>query len=414
MVLIGRVNPLPSFLAVITLAVSATAAEPLAIATDFPGGSAEVVAIDAATRSLHIRPALHSGRGWPCWWYFRVDGAEAGKELSVVVSGNPGPFRPGGAALAANWAQPTRASISIDDRNWTQTPEAAIDAAKKTATYRFTTPAGRFWLAWGPPFLPAHADELLKQTAAKISGAELFTLAKTKRGRPVNGIRLGNRDAPAAIWVQARQHAWEAGGSWVGRGFLDWVASDDPAAKFLRDRCDIHFVPIMDVDNVTDGAGGKEAVPRDHNRDWSDAPNYPEVAAAQAKIAALDQSGRLRFFIDLHNPGPGEKQPYFFGPFDYEALTGRSRENYTRWITIAGEEMAGKLPLLKAYKFATYVTSEEERGRMSTGWVRAHTDPERVVSVTLETAWNAPQSHAEGYRDTGARLGRSVARFFQP
>ncbi|MCB1089662.1 MAG: hypothetical protein KDM63_21660, partial [Verrucomicrobiae bacterium] len=141
-------------LALLTLGRSGATAG-LTISTDFPGGSAEVVAVDDSAGTLHIRPALREGRGWPCWWYLRVDGATAGQSITLQVSGNPGPFRPGGAALAANWAQPIRASISADDRTWTQTGDGVIDPATKTATYPVTAPAERFWLAWGPPFLPS-------------------------------------------------------------------------------------------------------------------------------------------------------------------------------------------------------------------------------------------------------------------
>ncbi len=36
------------------------------------------------------------------------------------------------------------------------------------------------------------------------------------------------------IWIQARQHGWETGSSWVGRGFMEWLVSSDPAAIALR------------------------------------------------------------------------------------------------------------------------------------------------------------------------------------
>ena len=79
----------------------------------------------------------------------------------------------------------------------------------------------------------------------------------------------------------------------MGRGFIAWAASDDPAAAELRKIATIHFIPIMDIDNVAIGAGGKDAIPRDHNRDWSDEPAYPEVAAAQAKIQVIDRARRF-------------------------------------------------------------------------------------------------------------------------
>lgn len=410
-------SPLPGLFPILTLLVGlvlpgrASEGHRLSLSTDFPGGSAEIVSVDAESGAIHLRPALREGRGWPCWWYLRVDGAAPGKPIDLTVSGHPGPFRPGGAALAASWAQPRRAALSDNDRDWRQTPEASLDAAARTATYRFEAPAARFWVAWGPPFLPAQAEALLAATAAAHPGAERFRLATSRGGRPVPGIRIGRPDAPAAIWVQARQHAWEAGSSWVGQGFLEWMAGDDPAAKALRETTAIHFVPIMDVDNVAMGAGGKEAVPRDHNRDWSGEPVYPEVAAAQARIGALDREGRLRLFIDLHNPGPGDKQSFFFGPFDFETMAAPVRSRYQRWIALAEAEIQGPPSLQPGYRFATYVKTDEERARMSSGWVRLRTDPARVVSVTLETAWNTPANTAGDYRRTGGQLGRTVARF---
>jgi hypothetical protein len=76
----------------------------------------------------------------------------------------------------------------------------------------------------------------------------------------------------------------------------------------------------MDVDNAAIGAGGKDAFPRDHNRDWSDQPVYPEVAAAQRMIQRIESIHGLDVYIDLHNPGPGDPV-FFFGPFAFDTMS---------------------------------------------------------------------------------------------
>ena len=234
-------------------------------------------------------------------------------------------------------------------------------------------------------------------------------LAKTREGRPVHGIQLGGgtaeEPAPLGVWVQARQHAWEAGASWVSRGFVEWSASADPAAVELRRLATVYVIPIMDVDNVTLGAGGKEAVPRDHNRDWDDQPVYPEVAAAQQRIRDLDAQGRLHVFIDLHNPGPGEPRPYFYGPLDLDQMPVPQQRNHARLLALAAECIRDPLPLDAKYHFATYVKTDEERRRVSTAWVRNHTG-ENVVAVCLETAWDTPHSTAHGYQAVGRQLAK--------
>jgi hypothetical protein len=379
----------------------------LTVNTDFPGGAAEVLTLDAAAGRIEIAPPVHEGRGWPCWWYFRVDGATPGQTLTVVVRPANRPFR-AQQRLAASWSMPKQASISSDDITWQST--APGDISREAASYRVTAPAGRFWLAWGPPFLPSHAETLLAETASRLPEAERFVLATTRGGRPVPGLRFGRRDAAQVVWVQARQHAWETGASWVGRGFLEWVSSDTPAARTLREQVELFFIPIMDVDNVAIGAGGKDAEPRDHNRDWSDQPLYPEVKAAKQRITALIDSGRLTAYFDLHNPSPSNLQSFFFGPLDFEQMTGVRRHNYERFLELAVAEIREPLPITPKYHFATYVKTEEERARVSSNWVRDHAH-ERTVALSLETAWNTPNSTTEGYRGVGAGLARTLAAY---
>ena len=385
----------------------------ITVETDFPGGAADVKSIDSAAGIIHISPSVRSRQGWPCWWYLKVDGVNEGQNITFKVSASGDEFRPG-RVLAAAWCQPDRAALSSDNVTWTQTPKCQKNSG--VATYQFKAPARSFWLAWGPPFLQTHADDVLKSLQSRIPNSTIFELSKTRRGRAVRGIRIGD-DADAGsgkfgIWVQARQHAWEAGSSWVGRGFAEWLASNDRAAVKLRHHANIYYIPIMDVDNVVMGAGGKDAVPRDHNRDWDDGPRYPEVAAAQKRILELNANDRFDVFIDLHNPGGSERRPFFFGPFNLDKLPAIQQQNHARWLAYCTSSISGPLPLEPRYKFATYVRTDEERNRMSANWVRNNT-ADHVLSTTLETAWNTPQSNQQGYRKVGEQLGMALGRYLE-
>jgi len=381
----------------------------LRVVTDFEGGNAEVVSLDQTAGRLRIMPALREGRGWPCWWFLRLEGTTAGQEITLEVQGQTKPFRPD-TVLASSWCQPDQAVLSHDGKIWQQTSKAER-TADKVAVYQVQAEGPTLWLAWGPPFVPTTAETVLTQVKALLGDeAERFELAKTRDGRPVNGIRIGKADAPRQVWVNARQHAWEAGGAWVGRGFVEWLGS--PEAKEFRTRCCVHFIPIMDVDNVSVGAGGKESLPQDHNRDWSDAPYHPEVAAAQKRISEIQAARGLDVFLDLHNPGPTDRAPFFFGPFGFERMTGLQRDNYQRWIDLAAAHLSGPLKVEPKYRYATYVKTEEERACMSSGWARAH-GGEGTISVTLETAWNTPHSTAENYMLAGAQLARALDAYLK-
>jgi hypothetical protein len=162
----------------------------------------------------------------------------------------------------------------------------------------------------------------------------------------------------------------------------------------------------MDVDNVTMGAGGKAAVPRDHNRDWNDEPVYPEVRAAQRQILELEGQRRFDVFIDLHNPGASDRRPFFFGP-RIRTVPSVQQRNYVRWLAIARGLMDQLEP---DYRFTSYVKTQEELNQMSSNWVRNHTS-KHVVSVTLETAWNRPEGTPEGYEKVGRQLGEALAEY---
>jgi len=169
----------------------------------------------------------------------------------------------------------------------------------------------------------------------------------------------------------------------------------------------------MDIDNTAIGAGGKEQKPQDHNRDWSDDPHWHSVRAAIAAIAAIgraDARGRFDLFIDLHNPGYNDRQPYFYVPPD-ELLEEPGKGNLRRFLAAAAKEITAPLKLADRPRVSG--PNYDPRWRqISKNWVTTHTRP-HVVAVTLETPWNTPQSTTEGYRAVGRRLGLAVERYLR-
>jgi hypothetical protein len=117
----------------------------------------------------------------------------------------------------------------------------------------------------------------------------------------------------------------------------------------------------------------------------------------------------LDVYIDLHNPGASDPV-FFFRPFDYAVQQSRLRANYDRWIDLAAVNIREPVPVVPEYRFATYVTTEEERGRMSSAWVRNHIGGDGI-NVTLETGWNNIAMSVAGYAAVGAGLGKTLAEY---
>jgi hypothetical protein len=167
----------------------------------------------------------------------------------------------------------------------------------------------------------------------------------------------------------------------------------------------------MDVDNVERGAGGKNQVPHDHNRDWSDQPRYPEVAAAQAWIRRLDKERTFSLFLDLHNPGPSDRTPFFFGSPDSH-LDATRKANQQRFHTLCLGTL-GKHPLGLSRKVrVTGPGYHPLWRRISKNWVAENTGS-TSVNLTLETGWNSSDSTQDGYQNYGAALGQAIANYLK-
>lgn len=370
----------------------------ISVDTNFPGGSGTVSSLDQETATITLDPTDHPDRGWRCWWYVKLAGLVPEKPITLDVGEAP-------------WATPDRATYSIDGgKTWQHSNQGTRDGKRIRYSLSFDTDTAL--VAWGPPFVPSDAEALVKRLADSSPEADVFSLCRTREDRDTPALRISSAPhtdaARPLIWIQARQHAWESGACWVGKGLAEWLLSDAPEAVRLRNSAEIVFVPIMDIDNVHRGAGGKSQIPQDHNRDWSDTPHWHAVAAAQKEIRAAAEAGRLAAFIDLHNPGATDLFPYFYVP-PKEILSEAARQNLATFLAHAKTEMTGPL------RFTGRIIESGEKydakawQRISKNWVALlGTD---AVSVTLETSWNTPASTTAGYETVGRQLGLALAKY---
>lgn len=384
----------------------------LVVSATFEGGSAEVLEIDQLKRSITIRPAGDPQFGWPCWWYFQVTGVTPGEVISVTVDASQ-LKQANGRKLSPAWALPNQAAYSTNQKTWFQTPAGSRN--KETCQWNVKIDVDKVWFAWGPAFVPADAQELVNVLSEKHAHATAFELCKTRAGRTVPALlvtqaKQEKSNQRMVIWVQARQHAWESGGSWVGRGFIEWAVSDDPQAVRLREKSDIYFIPIMDIDNVATGNGGKTQIPHDHNRDWTKTARWNSVKSAMDYLKEFDQANRLVLFVDLHNPGANSKLPYFYvAPPELASKRGSQLQN--AFIAACRREIKTPFQLSKSTP-STGPKYDKRWKAISGNWVRSNTR-EHVVGITLETCWNTTHSNTTGYTAVGRQLGLGIARYLQ-
>lgn len=387
-----------------------TAAQELKVFANFENASAKVLKIDTITQTIRIAPAGKPERGMPNWWYLKVEGIDISKPLilEVVPSAAPVKASPNGPSkkLAPTWTWPEQIAFSDDNKTW----KHSIPGIKHETymQYHIQPSAATMWLAWGPPFTPTDAVNLVDQLAKDHDFIQSLTLAKSIEGRRVPLLRICDdekkRPERPAIWIQARQHAWEVGGSWVAVGLANWLAGSDPQAIWLRQNTEIYIVPLMDVDHVATGDGGKNAHPHDHNRDWNDTPHWPEVASAQKYIRELSRKNRLSIFLDFHNPAASNKQQTLYVLHkSYMSAEAFSRQQ--QFIQL----MIGQFGEIKQNLNGHRPALPHVEERVSEVWVLDHANP-NTIAFCVETPWNIPEGTPAGYAIVGEKLGKVMEK----
>ena len=402
------------FLSSILVCQSAVAVA-ITVETDFEGASVSAVEIDQTTRTISFMPGGDPARGWPCWWYFQAQGVTPGEAISLRLHGSTATTASGGPLakpLASSWAMPEMATFSTDGKTWLHSEKGTKEG--DVMIYTIKPDATSVFVAWGPPYTPSTAAAFVRAMSKKSPHAKAEELCRSREGRAVPMLRVQEGERTEAqrfgVWVQARQHAWESGSSWVAQGFGEWLLSDDAEAAWLRQHAEVFLVPIMDIDNTATGNGGKDAQPQDHNRDWSPQPHWNEVIAAQKQVSGLIQEGRMDVFLDLHNPAPGD--PTFFYILESSALKEPMIGLRDRFIELAYGRISKIKPLIPmSNKPKTTGPAYHPLWRqISANWVSMNGNP-HTVSLCLETIWNYKNSTTEGYRAVGANLAAAVREF---
>ena len=80
--------------------------------------------------------------------------------------------------------------------------------------------------------------------------ARIETIGQTVERRDLHLLTVTDFAKPDAdrkcVWLIARQHAWEAGTSFVMEGALRFITSDEPRARAVRERAHVDAGHLLD------------------------------------------------------------------------------------------------------------------------------------------------------------------------
>lgn len=207
---------------------------------------------------------------------------------------------------------------SDDGEHWRHFPAMDWDDATKEATLKFRPANDVIWIAHIPPYTHSRLLGLLDEIN-QSPHALVEVIGKTAQDRDLHLVTVTNFEKPEVgkktVWLQARQHAWEAGTSYVMEGALRFINSQDPRAAKLRDQVVFRFTPMMDPDGCAQGKVRFNANGYDVNRHW-DEMNFrrkallermPEIwYVKKAILGWVDSGHRIDLMINLHNTETSE------------------------------------------------------------------------------------------------------------
>lgn len=344
------------------------------IHADFECGNIRVLRTEGV--HIYLQNELRGTTRDYCYWAFCVEGAQ-GMTLSFH--------------LDKEWVGEFGAAVSHDCIHWEW-----MDSRDTPASFTYTFGADEtvVYFAHDAAYTPTRW-----RTVSQELGLVNDVLCRSPEGRETPCVRLGQ--GSRHIVLASRHHACESTGTYILEGFLrEYLASP------MEDTT-LFVVPFVDYDGVCNGDQGKGRAPYDHNRDYVDAPIYPEVREI------------MRY---------AKEQPVYMG-FDFHAPSHTGGRRCSKVFVV--RKMAEKQPLFDAFgslfeaccneHSMTYVMSDDIAP--NTGWNHDETPtfstffntlPACRFACTLETTFfGTPDNKVTVPRlvETGRAFCRAVKAF---
>ena len=258
------------------------------------------------------------------WWYFQIDGLEpAGSTpLSVQITN-------------AGYSDIILPVWSLDGGPFERLPTSAVPSRTGsgpwTHSFDVTVPEGvsQVRLAKYFPYTVLDKDAFLDRIEGHPAVA-IQTIGQSHEARAIERLDITNPAVPDTnkerVWIHSLVHPAETTSPFVVEGLVDFVLSDDPYARALRDNVIFNIIPMVNPDGVAAGnyrTSTRTSAAHPHGvdleREWAypyDSPE-PEIIPLRENIEAFmgtvqePAPNPIRILLNLHSShGPG--YPFHF------------------------------------------------------------------------------------------------------
>jgi len=386
----------------IFLIISAPLFSQIKIDADFENGNVEVIEIIDSLNTIKLIPSLEDSLNTTrCWFYFKVYNYRTDIPLTIKIN------------YDKSVQAPNNPVYSYNQKEWTKI-NAYQQADCKAVSDFFS--GDTVFFATGFPYTYSDLNNYIINIFNN-ENVHISSLTKTRDSLNVPKILISenpDKKGKSVVWFIARQHAFEAHSNYVIEGFIDYLISDEKEARKLRKTCDIHIVPMMDVDNVFSGASGRMQIPIDFNRDWNDSIYWSAVKNVMQQIDESIVGNTYSVFFDVHSTYPGgTSQLYSYFDIYMNSLESDRMEKFWNYY----QENANFKPikLSGAEKTKGYVWADQFSGNRTCPDSTDYCFRTEEFSLTLECEWNkqpnGEQWTIESLKKAGEDIGYALSKY---
>ena len=221
-------------------------------------------------------------------------------------------------------------SLNIENNNINSNQEGM---KYHTLTFSFdldqiTTNEKYIYFAYCYPYSFSQLDSYLSTLNHYKNILRFDEIGKTIEGKSLHMLIITNFNdsfddlaSRKAIIFTGRVHPGESNGSYVVQGVIEFLLSNDPAAKNLRQNYIFKIVPMLNPDGVIRGNFRMNILGKDLNRMWEEPDENicPSIYSTLKMIKKTEESRDIYFFCDFH--GHSNKYNFFLysckSKFDY-------------------------------------------------------------------------------------------------
>lgn len=334
-----------------------------------------------------IDTALSPSANWYC---FRMTGVK-GKQIYLTTPDN-------GVA---------RTSYSYDGVRWDHLPLAESPGGFLDKRFDRDT----VFVALYAPYTYSYLQKRLKQWTT-CPDVTLDTIGFSYEGRPLQLLHITDASVPAdrksRIWIHGRIHPSESPASYLVDGLVDYLSSDTPEGRSLRQQIDAYILPFANPDGVADGLSRSNALGVNQEINFGRSEDSTVVEVRTIKQTLENLTAERPFDIALNSHSQLSESATFWMHRGSSTTPSFFRKLWTFTGLVCSFN-----PCLRPED----MNFSDMASRYVEGWFWEHFG-EQTIALTIETTYNCYSFDREGLwadndniRDFGKRTLQAIAEY---